>query len=138
LIGLNEILAQFAADLVDQELAAKKKIDDETTEAYSKPRVMRKNVTINGKRTTVKMETDLWEAIIEICDRTDQKIDDICNIVWRANVESENFTSDLRLLVYHYYRERLRRLEEKLTELEAERAVDAEARRISGIAKYAG
>jgi predicted DNA-binding ribbon-helix-helix protein len=124
LIQLSEILAQYAADLVAREMASKRKVVEEEPEVYQKPRVMRKNVTINGKRTTVKLETDLWEAIVEICDRADQTIDDICAIVWGANRESENFTSDLRLFVHHYHRDRLRRLEEKLAALETQNITD--------------
>ena len=121
---MSELIAQYAADLVARELAAKRKVAEEEPKILEKPRVTRKNVTINGKRTTVKLETDLWEAVTEICGRTDQSIDGICAIVWRANQESENFTSDLRLFVHHYYRDRLRRLEEKLAEQEAQTIAD--------------
>lgn len=68
-------------------------------------RVERRNVRINGRRTTVKLEHLLWESLHEICEDTGRNLDEICSEVAQSENARTNFTSELRLYVISYYRE---------------------------------
>ncbi|WP_165837754.1 ribbon-helix-helix domain-containing protein [Zavarzinia aquatilis] len=62
-----------------------------------------RNVKINGRRTSIRLEPTLWDAIEDICRREGLGLDDLCNRV-AAERPASNFTSSLRCWVVDYYR----------------------------------
>ena len=62
-----------------------------------------RNVRINGRRTSVKLEPAMWDALAEICVREGMGIGKL-----RAKVEGgragASFTSALRVFIVEYYR----------------------------------
>jgi predicted DNA-binding ribbon-helix-helix protein len=72
----------------------------------------RRNIRIGKRRTSVKLEPEMWDALIEICVRTKKNINQICTEVHNANngkptdddVSGANFTSELRVFILGYYR----------------------------------
>jgi predicted DNA-binding ribbon-helix-helix protein len=65
--------------------------------------LIRRNVRIENRRTSVKMEREMWDALAEICERTQRSIHDVCEEV-RRNGEGGNFTSLLRVYILTWYR----------------------------------
>ena len=65
--------------------------------------LIRRNVRIENRRTSVKMEREMWDALAEICDRTGRSIHDVCGEVRRAS-DGDNFTSLLRVYILAWYR----------------------------------
>ncbi len=76
----------------------------------------RRNVRIDNRRTSVKLEPEMWDALVEISVRTKKNLNEICTEVYRAShgsvmeaedrdlTQSANFTSDLRVFILDYFR----------------------------------
>ena len=62
-----------------------------------------RNIRIAGRRTSVRLEADMWEALEELCWWENLRIDDICDRVEAARRES-GFTSSLRVYILSYFR----------------------------------
>ena len=61
-----------------------------------------RNVRVDGHRTSVRLEPDMWEALREICVREGTSIGAICSEVNRDR--AAGFTSALRVFILNYYR----------------------------------
>jgi predicted DNA-binding ribbon-helix-helix protein len=68
-----------------------------------------RNVRVNGRRTSVRLEQDMWDALKDICAREGMSLDQICAHVAGSNGE-RGFTSSLRVFIVNYYRGRGRQL----------------------------
>jgi predicted DNA-binding ribbon-helix-helix protein len=66
--------------------------------------LIRRNVRIENRRTSVKMEREMWEALNEICERSGRSVHEVCAEVRRGG-EGANFTSLLRVYILSWYRE---------------------------------
>ncbi|WP_158596041.1 ribbon-helix-helix domain-containing protein [Oleomonas cavernae] len=64
-----------------------------------------RNVRIQGRRTSIRLEPTLWEAVEEICHREQVDLAGLCERV-SAGARGGNFTSALRCWVVDYYRRR--------------------------------
>ncbi len=71
----------------------------------SRPRVARRNVRIGARRTTVKMEVRMWEALEQICRETGHSVDGICTDIEKLPQSRTNLTSELRLFILDYFRD---------------------------------
>ncbi len=63
------------------------------------------NVRVKGRRTSVRLEREMWDALNEICDREELSLDQICAHVADTNGD-RGFTSSLRVFIINYYRGR--------------------------------
>jgi predicted DNA-binding ribbon-helix-helix protein len=75
----------------------------------------RRNVRIGRRRTSIKLEPEMWDALGEICARTGKSINQICTEVHASGgVENAdnpneiagggNFTSELRVFILDFFR----------------------------------
>lgn len=62
-----------------------------------------KNVTIGDKRTSLRLEEDLWEALESICEREHVTIHQLCTLVERYR-HSSSRTSAVRAFTVSYWR----------------------------------
>ena len=62
-----------------------------------------RNVTIKGHRTSLRMESETWEALSEICLRENKSIHQVCTQVEEQRKVS-NRTSAVRAFIIKYYR----------------------------------
>ncbi|MDP1724633.1 MAG: ribbon-helix-helix domain-containing protein [Alphaproteobacteria bacterium] len=62
-----------------------------------------KNITVLGKRTSVRLEPAMWEALQEIAEKENASLNDICSHVHHNRLES-SLTSALRVYILTYYR----------------------------------
>ena len=62
-----------------------------------------RNVRVEGHRTSVRLEPDMWEALREICTREGTSIGEVCSVVNRGRAAA-GFTSALRVFILNYYR----------------------------------
>lgn len=69
---------------------------------------VRRNVQVNGRRTSVRMERFLWDALAEICRSEGLSIDGLCSRVDEVRGEA-GLTPALRLFMVCYFRERVLR-----------------------------
>lgn len=81
------------------------------------PEVMQaicKNVTVGGRRTSVRMEPLLWDSLSDICRREERSTHEIATLVDRVRGDS-SLTAALRVFILSYFRtatDRLTGLEE--------------------------
>ena len=72
----------------------------------------RRNIRIGKRRTSIKLEPEMWDALAEICTRTKKNLNEICTEVHGASGVSDpavvpgcaNFTSELRVFILDFYR----------------------------------
>jgi len=62
-----------------------------------------RNVTIKGHRTSLRMESETWDALAEICEREEKSIHQLCTHVEERRKVS-NRTSAVRAFIITYYR----------------------------------
>lgn len=67
-----------------------------------------RNVTIAGRRTSVRLEVVFWEGLIEICAREQIGINDVCTRI-DAVRKGNGLAALLRVFVLCYFRELARR-----------------------------
>ncbi len=63
-----------------------------------------KNVRIHERRTSVRLEPEMWVALNEISAMEGCSIHDICGAVSDLKSEKASFTAALRVFVMEYYR----------------------------------
>ncbi len=64
-----------------------------------------RNIRIDGRRTSIKLEASMWDALFEICERSGKSVDELCTEVYNQPGHS-NFTSRIRVYILCYFRRR--------------------------------
>lgn len=62
-----------------------------------------RNVTIEGRRTSMKLEPGMWDALDEICCRESSAIHDVCTRIARDH-KGCNLTAATRAYILAYFR----------------------------------
>ena len=63
-----------------------------------------KNITIHGRRTSVRLEPEMWLAIKEISLRERCSVHDLCTLVQDNKKENSSLTAAIRVFLMLYYR----------------------------------
>ena len=63
-----------------------------------------RNIRVNKKRTSVRLEPEMWQALDEICSKEECTIHDIADLVSLKKRETTSLTSGLRIFIMLYYR----------------------------------
>ena len=63
-----------------------------------------RNVVVDGRRTSVKLDSFTWRCLNEICDHRQLTVHDFCTEVKRAMADYTGFTSALRIAILRHYR----------------------------------
>ena len=64
-----------------------------------------RNVMVEGRRTSVKLDPFTWRCLQEICHHREISIHDFCTEVKRAKAEYSGFTNALRIAILRHYRD---------------------------------
>lgn len=67
-------------------------------------RLISRNVTVDGHRTSLRLEHDVWEALEEVCDREGLSMHELCTVIETRRTGSSR-TAAVRTFVLGYYRE---------------------------------
>ncbi len=62
-----------------------------------------RNVTVSGRRTSIRLEPNMWDGVTEICQREGRTIHEICSMVEKFRRDS-SFTAHLRVFIMNYFR----------------------------------
>ncbi|MBI1216023.1 MAG: hypothetical protein GC185_09425 [Alphaproteobacteria bacterium] len=63
-----------------------------------------KNIRIHSRRTSVRLEPEMWDALSEIAGLEDCSIHDLCGAVHDLKDPGVSFTGALRVFLMEYYR----------------------------------
>ena len=62
-----------------------------------------RNITVNGRRTSVRLEPKMWEALREISEITGVSVDEFCSRV-ESEQNSSSLTAAIRVAILGFYR----------------------------------
>ncbi len=68
-----------------------------------KAKLISKNVTINGRRTSLRLEQASWEALGDICKCEDLTLHELCSLI-ESRRNGASRTSAVRAFIVTYYR----------------------------------
>lgn len=63
-----------------------------------------RNITINGRRTSVRLEPEMWDALRQISHEEGLTIHQLCSIIHGNKNSDASFTATLRVFLMAYYR----------------------------------
>ncbi|WP_221930974.1 ribbon-helix-helix domain-containing protein [Telmatospirillum sp. J64-1] len=66
--------------------------------------LINRNVTIAGRRTSVRLEPEMWDALHAIARREAMSIHAIATLVDAGKSPGSTLTAELRVFVMNYYR----------------------------------
>lgn len=70
----------------------------------SKSTLVSRNITILGRRTSVRLEPEMWMALKEIAKRERCTIHDICSLISLRKNENTSLTAAIRVFLMLYFR----------------------------------
>ncbi|PWC56045.1 ribbon-helix-helix domain-containing protein [Azospirillum sp. TSO22-1] len=68
-----------------------------------KPGLVCRNVTVSGRRTSLRMEPLLWDSLKDICDRESCTLNELCTMIDRRRGDA-NLTASIRVFIVSYFR----------------------------------
>lgn len=63
-----------------------------------------RNITVLGKRTSVRLEPEMWIALKDIALREHCKINDICSLIYLRKHKETSLTAAIRVFMMLYFR----------------------------------
>lgn len=63
-----------------------------------------KNITIFNRRTSVRLEPEMWDALKDISVREKCSVHDICSLVFARKGKDTSLTAAIRVFLVLYYR----------------------------------
>lgn len=63
-----------------------------------------RNVTVNDKRTSIRLEPEMWQALNDICRRERCSIHNLCTLVSASKEGPGSLTAAIRVFIMAYYR----------------------------------
>lgn len=66
--------------------------------------LLSRNVTIEGKRTSIRLENQMWCALKDIAMREECSIHDICTLISLKKQENMTLTASIRIFLMLYYK----------------------------------
>lgn len=72
--------------------------------AVAKSTLISRNITISGRRTSVRLEPEMWNALREIASLEACAINDLCSLVSQRKRQGTSLTAAIRVFLMLYYR----------------------------------
>ncbi|CAK0776546.1 hypothetical protein CCP2SC5_730009 [Azospirillaceae bacterium] len=66
------------------------------------------NIIVNGRRTRIRLENEIWNALQEICRFEQLEIDKVCTNIFNHTQRRLSLSSAIRVFVVDYYRSTLK------------------------------
>lgn len=80
------------------------KLREDMSNQTCKSTLVSRNVNVEGRRTSVRLEPEMWTAIYEIAKRERCSIHDICALVQMRKREKTSLTAAIRVFIMLYFR----------------------------------
>ncbi|HEY8191757.1 MAG TPA: ribbon-helix-helix domain-containing protein [Alphaproteobacteria bacterium] len=63
-----------------------------------------RNIVVEGQRTTIRLEAEMWEALHEIAVRENCQVNDLCSFVHETKKPGSSLTAAIRVFVMMYFK----------------------------------
>ena len=63
-----------------------------------------RNITVRGRRTSVRLEPEMWAALKDIAKREECSIHDVCSLISIGKNANTSLTAAIRVFLMLYYR----------------------------------
>lgn len=63
-----------------------------------------RNIVVGGRRTSMRLEPTMWQALSEIAERENLSINEICTVLDRQRSREATLTSVVRTFIARYFR----------------------------------
>ncbi len=63
-----------------------------------------RNIRINKRRTSVRLDDCMWQALKEIASKEKTSVHDICTIIYDYKDSKSSLSTALRIFIVNYYR----------------------------------
>ncbi|ACJ00447.1 ribbon-helix-helix domain-containing protein [Rhodospirillum centenum] len=67
------------------------------------PQIIR-NVTVLGQRTSVRLEPEMWDALLDVCRREGRSVHEVCSRIAQAKPPAASLTAAIRVFLLSYFR----------------------------------
>lgn len=74
------------------------------TSVPAKSSLISRNITIAGRRTSVRLEPEMWTALFDICKRERSSVHDVCTAVAEKRHAESSLTAAIRVFIMAYFR----------------------------------
>lgn len=64
-----------------------------------------RNVTVGGRRTSLRLEPDMWDALKEIAERELMHVSDLCSLIDARRGPETSLTAAVRVFLLAYFRQ---------------------------------
>ena len=71
--------------------------------------LVNKNVMVDGHRTSMRLEPEMWDALAEICARERCNIHQLCSQL-ELNRQSSTLTAAMRVYIMNYFRQAMQKM----------------------------
>ena len=75
--------------------------DDETGATST---LLSRNITVGGRRTSVRLEPEMWNSLYDIAKRENCTIHDICTLISMRKNDKTSLTAAIRVFLMLYFR----------------------------------
>jgi predicted DNA-binding ribbon-helix-helix protein len=83
-------------------------MQDSDTDAGGHLGLINRNVTVNGRRTSIRLEPEMWDALEEIAKRENVRVGDVVSRIDRqvrsGSFKGSGLTARVRVFVLGYFR----------------------------------
>jgi len=79
-------------------------IEDGEKRPEGQSTLISRNITVLGRRTSVRLEPEMWTSLREIARRESCKIHDICSLIQMRKNPDTSLTAAIRVFLMLYYR----------------------------------
>ncbi len=83
---------------------AKKTNYDQSVKKIARSTLVSKNVTVDGHRTSVRLEPAMWNSLGEICRRERASIHMVCSAIQQHKPADTSLTAAIRVFIMSYFR----------------------------------
>ncbi len=80
-------------------------MSDQTTQLFeNKSSLVSRNITVLGRRTSVRLEPEMWRELKGISEREECTIHDLCSLISLRKNKKTSLTAAIRVFLMLYYR----------------------------------
>lgn len=69
-----------------------------------KTALISRNITVNGKRTSIRLEAQMWVTLKEIAEREKCSVHDICTVIQNRKSDNITLTAAIRVFLMLYFK----------------------------------